>query len=215
MDFKQSETKKNLMRAFAGESQARNRYIFAAAQAKKQKMQVVEFVFRFTAKQEEAHAAVFYQHLKELSGETVHIDGGYPVDIYESVSEILRAAEHNEYEEFDLVYQAFGDKALEEGFPQVAASFHQIAGIEKTHGDRFGQLADLLEENKLFISSVECKWMCLNCGFIFEGKEAPQECPVCHARQGAIFHSTWSWHPIRQRRKKGIRQIYLIPYIAF
>ena len=73
MDFKQSETKKNLMRAFAGESQARNRYIFAAAQAKEQKMQVVEFVFRFTAKQEEAHAAVFYQHLKELSGETVHM----------------------------------------------------------------------------------------------------------------------------------------------
>ena len=96
MDFKQSETKKNLMRAFAGESQARNRYIFAAAHAKEQKMQVVEFVFRFTAKQEEAHAAVFYQHLKELSGETVHIDGGYPVDIYESVSELLRAAEHNE-----------------------------------------------------------------------------------------------------------------------
>lgn len=184
MDFKQSETKKNLMRAFAGESQARNRYIFAAAQAKKQKMQVVEFVFRFTAKQEEAHAAVFYQHLKGLSGETVHIDGGYPVDIYESVSEILRAAEHNEYEEFDPVYQAFGDKALEEGFPQVAASFHQIAGIEKTHGDRFGQLADLLEENKLFISSVECKWMCLNCGFIFEGKEAPQECPVCQHDRG-------------------------------
>ena len=158
MDFKQSETKKNLMRAFAGESQARNRYIFAAAQAKEQKMQVVEFVFRFTAKQEEAHAAVFYQH--------------------------LRAAEHNEYEEFDPVYQAFGDKALEEGFPQVAASFHQIAGIEKTHGDRFGQLADLLEENKLFINSVECKWMCLNCGFIFEGKEAPQECPVCQHDRG-------------------------------
>mgnify|MGYP000632892581 CR=1 FL=1 len=126
----------------------------------------------------------FYQHLKELSGETVHIDGGYPVDIYESVSEILRAAEHNEYEEFDPVYQAFGDKALEEGFPQVAASFHQIAGIEKTHGDRFGQLADLLEENKLFINSVECKWMCLNCGFIFEGKEAPQECPVCQHDRG-------------------------------
>ena len=184
MDFKQIETKKNLMRAFAGESQARNRYIFAAAQAKKQKMQVVEFVFRFTAKQEEAHAAVFYQHLKELSGETVHIDGGYPVDIYESVSELLRAAEHNEYEEFDPVYQAFGDKALEEGFPQVAASFHQIAGIEKTHGDRFRQLADLLEENKLFINSVECKWMCLNCGFIFEGKEAPQECPVCQHDRG-------------------------------
>ena len=106
------------------------------------------------------------------------------MDIYESVSELLRAAEHNEYEEFDPVYQAFGDKALEEGFPQVAASFHQIAGIEKTHGDRFRQLADLLEENKLFINSVECKWMCLNCGFIFEGKEAPQECPVCQHDRG-------------------------------
>ena len=191
MDFKQSETKKNLMRAFAGESQARNRYIFAAAQAKKQKMQVVEFVFRFTAKQEEAHAAVFYQHLKELSGETVHIDGGYPVDIYESVSELLRAAEHNEYEEFDPVYQAFGDKALEEGFPQVAASFHQIAGIEKTHGDRFGQLADLflkgrrLRRNVLFVSTT------------------------------GAFSFDWSWHPIRQRRKKGDKANLPYPIHSF
>lgn len=184
MDFKQSETKKNLMRAFAGESQARNRYTFAAEQAKEQKMQVVEFVFKFTAEQEKAHAEVFYNHLKELSGETIHIDGGYPVDIYESVLEILRAAEHNEYEEFDSVYQSFGDKALEEGFPQVAASFHQIAGIEKIHGERFGQLADLLERNQLFINDVACKWMCLNCGFVFEGKEAPQKCPVCKHDRG-------------------------------
>ena len=184
MDFKQSETKKNLMRAFAGESQARNRYTFAAAQAKRQGMQVVEAVFRFTANQEKEHAEIFYNHLKELSGETIHIDGGYPVDIYESVLEILRAAQHNEYEEFDPVYQAFGDKALEEGFPKAAASFHQIAGIEKTHGDRFGQLADLLEQNQLFINDVECKWMCLNCVFVFEGKEAPQRCPVCDHDRG-------------------------------
>lgn len=184
MELQQSETKKNLMRAFAGESQARNRYTFAAEQAKQQNMQVVEAVFRFTAEQEKAHAEIFYQHLKELSGETVHIDGGYPVDIYESVLELLRAAQHNEYEEFDPVYQAFGDKALEEGFPQVAASFHQIAKIEKTHGDRFGALADLLEQNQLFLNAVECKWMCLNCGFIFEGKEAPQKCPVCKHDKG-------------------------------
>lgn len=184
MEFQQSETKKNLMRAFAGESQARNRYTFAAEQAKEQNMQVVEFVFQFTAEQERAHAEVFYNHLKELSGETVHIDGGYPVDLYESVLELLRAAEHNEYEEFDPVYQAFGDKALEEGFPQVAASFHRIAEIEKIHGERFGQLADLLEQNQLFISDVACKWMCLNCGFVFEGKEAPQKCPVCKHDRG-------------------------------
>nr|WP_294681929.1 rubrerythrin family protein [uncultured Anaerotignum sp.] len=184
MDFQQSETKKNLMRAFAGESQARNRYIFAAEQAKQQKLQVVELVFQFTAKQEEAHAKVFYDHFKEIAGDTVEIDGGYPVNLSTSVLELLRAAQHNEYEEFEPIYQAFGDKALEEGFPQVASSFHQIAGIEKTHGDRFGRLADLLEENKLFINAVECKWMCLNCGFIFEGKEAPQKCPVCQHDRG-------------------------------
>ena len=184
MEFQQSETKKNLMRAFAGESQARNRYTFAAEQAKEQNLQVVEFVFQFTAEQERAHAEVFYNHLKELSGETVHIDGGYPVDLYESVLELLRAAEHNEYEEFDPVYQVFGDKALEEGFPQVAASFHRIAEIEKIHGERFGRLADLLEQNQLFISDVACKWMCLNCGFVFEGKEVPQKCPVCSHDKG-------------------------------
>ena len=184
MDFKNSETKDNLMRAFAGESQARNRYTFAAAQAKQQKMHVVEAVFTFTANQEKEHAEIFYNHLKELAGETVHIDGGYPVDIYESVLQVLRAAQHNEYEEFAPVYQAFGDKAMEEGCPKVAASFHQIAGIEKIHGDRFGELADLLEQNKLFISDVECKWMCLNCGFVYEGKEAPAMCPVCQHDKG-------------------------------
>lgn len=184
MDFQQSETKKNLMRAFAGESQARNRYIFAAEQAKQQKLQVIELVFQFTAKQEEAHAKVFYDHLKEISENTIQIDGSYPVNLSTSVLELLRAAQHNEYEEFEPVYQSFGDKALEEGFPQVAASFHKIAGIEKTHGDRFGKLADLLEQNKLFINDVECKWMCLNCGFLFEGKEAPQKCPVCEHDKG-------------------------------
>ncbi len=184
MDFKNSETKENLMRAFAGESQARNRYTFAASQAKQQKMHVVEAVFTFTANQEKEHAEIFYNHLKELSGENIHIDGSYPVDIYESVLEVLRAAQHNEYEEFDPVYKAFGDKAMEEGFPKVAASFHHIAGIEKIHGDRFGQLADLLEQNKLFINDVECKWMCLNCGFVYEGKEAPAMCPVCQHDRG-------------------------------
>ena len=184
MDFKNSETKENLMRAFAGESQARNRYTFAAEQAKEQKLHVVEAVFRFTADQEQQHAEVFYDHLKELAGQNIQIEGSYPVDIYDTVLEVLKAAQHNEYEEFDPVYKTFGDKAMEEGFPQVAASFHQIAKIEKVHGDRFGELADLLEQNKLFISDVECKWMCLNCGHIHEGKEAPGKCPVCHHDQG-------------------------------
>ena len=184
VNFKTSETKLNLMRAFAGESQARNRYTFAAQQAKEQKRHVVEAVFTFTADQEKEHAQVFYNHLKEMAGETIQIDGGYPVDISQSVLELLRFAQHNEYEEHDPVYQAFGDKAMEEGFPKIAASFHQIAKIEKVHGDRFGRLADLIEQNKLFISDVECAWMCLNCGHIFTGKEAPQKCPVCEHDRG-------------------------------
>ena len=184
VNYKTSETKLNLMRAFAGESQARNRYTFAAQQAKEQKLHVVEAVFTFTADQEKEHAQVFYNHLKEMAGETIQIDGGYPVDISQSVLELLRFAQHNEYEEHDPVYQAFGDKAMEEGFPKIAASFHQIAKIEKVHGDRFGRLADLIEQNKLFISDVECAWMCLNCGHIFTGKEAPQKCPVCEHDRG-------------------------------
>ena len=184
VNFKTSETKLNLMRAFAGESQARNRYTFAAQQAKEQKLHVVEAVFTFTADQEKEHAQVFYNHLKEMAGETIQIDGGYPVDISQSVLELLRFAQHNEYEEHDPVYQVFGDKAMEEGFPKIAASFHQIAKIEKVHGDRFGRLADLIEQNKLFISDVECAWMCLNCGHIFTGKEAPQKCPVCEHDRG-------------------------------
>ena len=153
-------------------------------QAKEQKLHVVEAVFTFTADQEKEHAQVFYNHLKEMAGETIQIDGGYPVDISQSVLELLRFAQHNEYEEHDPVYQAFGDKAMEEGFPKIAASFHQIAKIEKVHGDRFGRLADLIEQNKLFISDVECAWMCLNCGHIFTGKEAPQKCPVCEHDRG-------------------------------
>ncbi|NLL72465.1 MAG: rubrerythrin family protein [Clostridiales bacterium] len=183
-DFKNSRTKDNLMRAFAGESQARNRYTFAASQAKKQKHHVIEEVFKFTADQEKEHAEIFYDHLKELAGENILVDGAYPVDITDDLSELLRMAEHNEYEEYDTVYKEFGDIAKEEGFPKVAASFHMIAKIEKFHGDRFAQFAKLLEENKLYVSDVEIGWMCLNCGHIHWGKEALKECPVCHHDRG-------------------------------
>ncbi len=184
MDFKNSETKDNLMRAFAGESQARNRYTFAAGQAKKENLYVVSAVFRYTAEQEKEHAEIFYNHLKELSGENIHIDGSYPVDLADDVAKLLRMAQHNEYEEHDSVYKAFGDKAKEEGFLHVASSFHKIAEIEKIHGDRFGHLAELLEQNKLFVSNVKTAWMCMNCGFVFEGEKVPEKCPVCEHDRG-------------------------------
>ncbi|SCK02945.1 NADH peroxidase [uncultured Eubacterium sp.] len=183
-NFNNSETKDNLMRAFAGESQARNRYTFGASQAKNANLHVIEAVFTFTANQEKEHGEIFYNHLKELAGDTIHIDGGYPVDITDSMIQLLRYAQHNEYEEHDDVYSAFGQKAAEEGFLAVANSFNQIAKIEKVHGDRFGMFADLLEQNKLFISDVECDWMCLNCGHIHKGTSAPQICPVCQHNQG-------------------------------
>lgn len=184
VDFLKSETKLNLMRAFAGESQARNRYTFAASQAKKQNLHVVEAIFTYTAGQEKEHAEVFYKLLKEAAGENIKIDGGYPVDITDSIIQLLRYAQHNEYEEHDPVYKTFGDKAQEEGFPKVASTFHNIAKIERTHGDRFGQLADQLEQNKLFVSDMECAWICLNCGYIYNGKQAPEKCPVCSHDQG-------------------------------
>ena len=184
VDFKSSETKLNLMRAFAGESQARNRYCIAAEQAKQQKLQVVEFVFKFTAEQEKEHAKVFYNHLSQCAGETINIDGGYPVDINTEIAQLLRYAQHNEFEEHDDVYQAFAAKAKEEGFENIAYSFSEIAKIEKIHGDRFGVFAELLENNKLFVSDAECKWMCLNCGYVVDAKEAPMVCPVCQHDRG-------------------------------
>ena len=160
VDFKNSETKLNLMRSFAGESQARNRYTIAASQAKKQNLHVIEAVFTYTANQEREHAEIFYNYLKGLGGETIHIDGGYPVDISDNLSELLRMAQHNEYEEHDDVYKNFGEKAKEEGFHAIANSFFLIAEIEKVHGDRFGRFAELMEKDMLFRASEKTRWIC-------------------------------------------------------
>ncbi len=184
MDFKSSETKLNLLKAFAGESQARNRYTFAAAEAKKQNLTILERLFIFTAGQEKEHAELFYNELKELSGENIEICGTYPIDISTSVVDLLKSAAHNEYEEHNPVYQNFAKIAEDEGFIKVSKLFSNIAEIEKSHGDRFKHFAELLEQNKLFSSDNETKWVCLNCGHIHTGKDAPQVCPVCEHNQG-------------------------------
>lgn len=181
----ESVTKENLMRAFAGESQARNRYIFAARQAEENGQHVLQVLFAYTASQEEAHAKVFYNHLKELAGENICIpDAAYPIDISDSIEELLRSAQHNEYEEHEPIYRSFGDKAKEEGFPVIANAFYKIAEIEKMHGDRFGKFAELLRDGKLFVSDVEEEWLCLNCGYVHKGTQAPAICPVCQYDQG-------------------------------
>lgn len=184
ISFAQSETRLNLMRAFAGESQARNRYLFAAGAARTKNLQVIEAVFQFTAEQERAHAKVFYDLLTPVSGTNLRVDGGYPVDISPSILDLLRAAQHNEYQEHDVDYAGFAKIAREEDFEEIGKTFEMIAGIEKVHGDRFGRFADLLEQETLFVSDVEVQWMCLNCGQIIHATRAPALCPVCKHAQG-------------------------------
>lgn len=184
INFKESKTKENLMKAFAGESQARNRYTIAAKAAEKQKMYAVRDVFLFTADQERGHAERYYQLLKEAEGSTIEICGGFPVDTYDSLIGLLKSAEHNETEEYEDVYQAFGNTAKEEGFLEAASAFYQIAEIENIHAKRFGKLKAMLESNTYFEREEEGAWMCLNCGQIHRGKRVPEVCPVCRHEKG-------------------------------
>ena len=182
--FLHSQTRENLMRAFAGESQARNRYTIAAGVANKAGLAVIQGVFLFTAEQERVHAKQFYAALEDCAGQTVKVDGTYPVDIYSGVLDYLRAAQHNEYQEWEHDYDHFAKTAMSEGFPLVGKMFENIAKVEKTHGDRFGRFADLMEKNQLFFSDVETQWMCLHCGFVDNATAAPAHCPVCRHPQG-------------------------------
>ena len=179
-----TKTMEELMRAFAGGSQARNRYTFAGACAKKKQVCVIEQVFEHTANQEKEHAELFYNFLKEVAGSNINVDGNYPTDLYDDPIQLLKAAQHNEYQEFEHDYQHFADVAKEEGFNQISNTFRMIAAVEKTHGDRFGRYASALENGSLFKGGEGIRWMCLNCGYIHEGPIAPQQCPVCSHDQG-------------------------------
>ena len=183
-NFFESETKENLMRAFAGESQARNRYTIAAEKAREKGMYTIADVFLYTADQERAHAERFYELLKEFTGSTIQIDGTYPVDQQDTLEELLRAAEHNEKEEFEEVYPAFAEIAKQEGFFEAASAFLQIAEIEHVHQKRFGKVAKMLQTNQYYSGEEPEKWICTNCGYIHEGKQAPKVCPVCRHEQG-------------------------------
>ncbi len=187
-----SKTKENLMKAFAGESQARNRYTFAAAEAKKQGLYAISEIFLFTAEQERAHARRFYDLLKEVSGETIEICGGFPVDIFPTVEELLFAAQHNEYEEAEDVYLAFAEDAKEEGLLEASSAFLQIAKIEKIHGDRFGAMAEMLKDGFYFQDPVGSEWMCLNCGHIHSGMLVPEVCPVCRHEKGYFIPAEYA-----------------------
>lgn len=193
MPFTPNETQLNLMRAFAGESQARNRYTIAAGCAKEKNLYVLEEVFLYTADQERAHAAVFYDLLGDAAGQTLHIDGGFPVDIDPALTKILQAAQHNELAEADDVYPAFAAQADRDGNTRAAAVFREIAKIEAMHAERFRQFEAWLAGDALFADSdAGCVWMCQNCGHLHTGKEAPGVCPVCLHAQGYFIRAEMS-----------------------
>lgn len=184
VSFNNSETKQNLMRAFAGESQARNRYTFAADMAKQQKLFGLERLFLFTAEQERAHAKIFFDFLKECNDKNITLDAAYPVNVDTSLIYQLSTAHHNEYKEYEEIYPHFGEVAQKEGYPMIAHAFKEIAKIEKVHGDIFSKYLEHMENNTLFKEPTASHFLCLNCGYIFEGTEVPERCPVCKEEQG-------------------------------
>lgn len=192
VNLNNSKTKENLMRAFAGESQARNRYTFAASVAKKEGYAILEQLFTYTANQEKAHAWEFMKRLKEFTGQEVDITASYPAEVETSTLVLLKAASKHESAEGNEIYIEFSKTAKEEGFADIAMLFEKIASIERVHSDRFNRYAQELESKTLFKKTEETQWMCTNCGFIYEGTEAPQACPVCAHPQGYFIPFQYS-----------------------
>ncbi|PKK40588.1 Rubrerythrin [Clostridiaceae bacterium JG1575] len=183
MDFKDTKTAGNLAKAFAGESQARNRYTYYASIAKKEGFEHVAAIFEETAGNERAHAKVFFDHLVNRLGEgMVSVDATYPVGKKDTASNLQYAAD-GEREEWEVLYKNFGDVAEQEGFSDIALSFRQIAKVEVEHEKRYRELYDLVANNKFFERSEEKEWKCRNCGYIYVGKEALKLCPACRHPQ--------------------------------
>ncbi len=184
--LKGTKTHKNLMRAFAGESQARNRYTFFAEIAKKQGYPLIEKTFLYTADQEQAHAKAFFEYLAtEFNGEEIEIDAAYPVDYYqENTLQNLLASVEAEAHEHNEVYPAFAEVAKKEGFNQIAATFSMIAKIEEVHSKRFATIVKELKEETLFKKTTPVAWHCEVCGHIHYGVAAPAICPVCKHAKG-------------------------------
>ncbi len=184
VDFANSKTKLNLMKAFAGESQARERYSIAASFAGEKEIYIVQKVFLEIADQEKEHGEIFYEFLRQFSGQSIKFDADYPVDLFDSVLEYLKKSAKNETDEYEDIYDKFGKIAADEGFSDISNKFFGIAKIEKTHSEKFSKLAKLVESNELFKSNNgKAKWTCMKCGNVYEGTNVPEFCPVCgHAR---------------------------------
>ena len=182
--LKGTKTAENLMKAFAGESQARNRYTYYASVAKKEGYVQISNLFTETADNEKEHAKRFFKFLNEsLNGEMIDITAGFPVGLGDTKANLLAAA-NGENEEWTDLYPEFAKIADEEGFPAVAVAFRKIAEVEKHHEERYRRLLANLENETAFKKDSEVLWKCNNCGYIHTGAAAPQVCPACVHPQG-------------------------------
>lgn len=182
---KGTKTAENLMKSFAGECQARTRYTYYSSVAKKQGYVQIANIFMETAEQEKEHAKRFYKFLKDdLADDVVEIQAGYPVALHDDTAKNLRAAANGENEEWSELYPAFADVAEEEGFPAIAAAFRKISEVEQRHERRYRKLLENIENGTVFKKDEAVMWKCNNCGYIYEGAEAPNVCPACIHPQG-------------------------------
>lgn len=186
-NLKGTKTMENLMKAFAGESQARGRYTYFAQTAKDEGYEQIAELFIETAENEKVHAKIFYDHLVEgLKSEGlpfgVSIEADYPV-AFGNTLENLKAAAAGENEEYTILYPQFAEVAKEEGFPEVAASFNLISKVEEKHEIRYLKLAENVEKEKVFSKDEKTFWKCRVCGYVHEADSAPKACPVCKVDQ--------------------------------
>jgi rubrerythrin len=186
-NIKGTQTEKNLLAAFAGESQARNRYTYFASQAKKENYEQISAIFQETADNEKEHAKIFFKYLQ---GGMVKITAEYPGGVIGTTMENLKEAADGEKMEWGMLYPNFAETAEREGFPDIAASFRSIAKVEAEHEKRYRKLLENIKNNKVFKRDKVVKWKCRNCGYVHEGKEAPLKCPACQHPQS--YYEIWT-----------------------
>ena len=174
--IKGTKTEKNLLAAFAGESQARNRYTYFASAARKEGFEQIANIFLETAENEKEHAKIYFKHLE---GGDVEITAAYPAGVIGDTKSNLEVAAAGENMEWTTLYANFAKIAREEGFLEAAISFEQISKVEKFHESRYRKLIANIAGNEVFKKKTTVKWHCINCGYVHEGPEAPKECPAC------------------------------------
>lgn len=177
---KGTKTEQNLLKAFAGESQARNRYTYFASVAKKEGYEQIAAVFLETADQEKEHAKRFFKYLE---GGMVEITATYPAGVIGTTAENLKAAAEGEHEEWDVLYRNFAEVADAEGFPMIAETFRRVGMVEAEHERRYLILWDRVVADGVFGREDETEWQCRNCGYVHKGRKAPAKCPACEHPQ--------------------------------